>query len=632
MCGINGVIAFGRNHQETARKVVKMNDSIVHRGPDDFGEHFENTDDYSLGMGMRRLSIIDIKTGHQPMYSDDQQIVICFNGEIYNFLELKKKLVSEGVNFKTTSDTEVVLRMYENKGVAAFHKLDGMFAFSIYDKRKQKLVIARDYFGEKPLYYVKADNVFAWGSELKALKDNDLFKADISLLAVNLFFKLTYIPAPYTIYENVFKLEPGHYLELDLRSLDLAVQAYRTEENVVNTEKITFADALTKTRELIFDTVRSRAISDVPVGAFLSGGVDSSIVSFCLSKVSDKPIDTFSIGFKNKFFDESEKAAVVAGMIKSNHHLFILNEEDLLGSISDIIKNFDEPFADSSALPSYYVAKMASKHVKVVLTGDGGDEVFGGYNKYLMTKANRYYTNIVPEFLHKTIVKVTHSFLKDKSDKRRVKFQLNRLINSVDYRNNQYWNIVSLGYIEDERKKLLKGYIDDADLLEHHKEQYGRELVSNLNDMREIDRILSLEGDLLPKVDRTSMLSSIECRAPFLNVGLWNFTKSLPEKYLIKGVEKKWLLRRAFEKDFPAGFLDMKKHGFGIPVGDWLRTHLHEDIARYSERSLIEEQAIFDYEYLSALLSTHMNRERDYTFQVWAFYCFQEWYFKTFLA
>lgn len=630
MCGINGIVAFGKNQQDTAHKVIKMNDTILHRGPDDFGEHFESTDNYSLGIGMRRLSIIDINTGHQPMYSDDKQTVICFNGEIYNFPELKKKMSAEGVSFKTNSDTEVILRLYEKEGISSFSKLDGMFAFSIYDKRNEKLLIARDYFGEKPLYYVKTRSVFAWASELKALKENNLFQTNISLFSVNLFFKLTYIPAPYTIYKDVFKLEPGHFLELDLGTSDINIAAYRTKENVENKEKITFVDAISKTRELVFETVRSRAISDVPVGSFLSGGVDSSIVSFCLSKVADKPIDTFSIGFKNKLFDESYKAATVAGMINSRHHEFILNEEDLLDSISRIIQNFDEPFADSSALPSYYVAKMASKHVKVVLTGDGGDEVFGGYNKYLITKANRYYTNIFPEVLHKTMVKATRRLLIDKNDTRGLKFQMNKLINSIDYRNNQFWNIVSLGFTENDREKLLKEFIDGDDLLVHHKRQYGKEEVRNLNDMREIDRIMSLEGDLLPKVDRTSMFSSIECRSPFLNLSLWNFTKSLPEKYLIKGVEKKWLLRKAFEKDFPPNFLDMKKHGFGIPVGDWLRTHLHEEVVRYSDRSLIEEQGIFNYEYLSTLLSAHLKRERDYTFQVWSFYCFQDWYFKTF--
>lgn len=631
MCGINGIVAFGRKQEKIARKVIKMNETIVHRGPDDFGEFIDTKDHYSIGMGMRRLAIIDIKTGQQPMYSDDFQIAICFNGEIYNFLELKNGLISKGVHFKTTSDTEVILRMYETEGTASFSKLDGMFAFSIYDKRAGRLVIARDYFGEKPLYYVKTDDLFAWGSELKSLRRNDLFHEKISPFSVNLFFKFTYIPAPYTIYENVFKLEPGHYLELDLVNHELSINTYRTEIQITNFPKISFNDALVKTRELVFDTVRSRSISDVPIGAFLSGGVDSSIVSFCLSKVSEKPIDTFSIGFKNKLFDESKKAALVAKMINSRHHEYILNEEDLLGNISGIIANFDEPFADSSALPSYFVSKMASRHVKVVLTGDGGDEVFGGYNKHLITKANRYYTNFVPEVLHKSLAKVVQPILTDNNDVRGFKFQLNKLLNSIDYRNNQYWNIVSLGFVEDDRRKVLKRFIVSNELLLHYKKKYGKEAVRNLNDMREIDRILSLEGDLLPKVDRTSMQSSIECRAPFLNVALWNFTKSLPEKYLIKGVEKKWLIRKAFQKEFPAGFLDLKKHGFGIPVGDWLRTHFHEDIVRYSERSLIKEQGIFDYENLSNIVSSHLRKERDYTFQVWSFYCFQVWYFNEFM-
>jgi asparagine synthase (glutamine-hydrolysing) len=629
MCGINGIIDFSLNRNETVSKVRQMNDAIVHRGPDDAGDFIENGDAYSIGMGMRRLSIIDIKTGHQPMYSDDNQIVICFNGEVYNFIELKRKLESDGAIFRTNSDTEVILRMYEKEGILAFKKLDGMFSFSIYDKLSNKLIIARDFFGEKPLYYFKTDSSFVWASEIKSLKNTRLFDFKISSFSVNLFFKLTYIPAPYTIYENLFKLEPGNYLELDLYRNQISIQPYILEEKEITTQHISFDEALKKTRELVFETVKSRAISDVPIGTFLSGGVDSSIISLCLSKLSNKPIDTYSIGFENKVFDESKKASIVAGMINSNHHELILNEKDILGEIPKIISNFDEPFADSSAIPSYCVSKLAGKNVKVVLTGDGGDEVFGGYNKYLITKSNRIYTKIIPEIFHKKILKASNHFLIDKNDRRGIKFQINKLVNSIDYGNNQYWNIVSLGFNDANRRKMLKLFIKSDDLLVNQKNRYGKKSVQNLNDMREIDRILSLEGDLLTKVDRTSMLNSIECRSPFLNIRLWNFTKTLPEKYLIKGLEKKWLLRKAFENDFPKGFLDSKKHGFGIPIGDWLRTHLCDSVMKYSDRLLIEEQGIFNYDYLSEILSLHMKKERDFTFQVWSFYCFQIWYFKT---
>jgi asparagine synthase (glutamine-hydrolysing) len=630
MCGINGVVGFNQDKKQIANKVFQMNNDIIHRGPDDSGVHLEDTLHYSLGMGMRRLSIIDLISGNQPMYSDNQRIVICFNGEIYNFKALKNKLIEQGISFKTNSDTEVVLRLYEKEGISSFKKFDGMFAFSIFDKHLNKLFIVRDFFGEKPLYYYKDNNLFTWASELKSLKNNNLFIPIISSFSLNLFFKLSYIPAPYSIYQDVYKLLPGHFLELDLHSRDLIINSYKTESYNQNYFKdLSFDAAISKTRELVFDSVKSRAISDVSVGSFLSGGVDSSIVSLCLSKIIQKPIDTFSIGFKNKLFDESAKSDLVAKLIKSKHHKFILEEEDLLESISTIITNFDEPFADSSALPSYYVANMASKHVKVVLTGDGGDEVFGGYNKYLITKANKYYTNFVPKIVHKSMTKLLHSFLKDDKDNRGLRFQVDKLLNSIDYEGNHYWNIISLAFCEKDRKKLLYNFTTSKELINYYKEVLNLGPGNSLNEMRKVDRFLSLEGDLLTKVDRTSMLNSIECRSPFLNYELWNFTNSLPEKYLINGSEKKWLLRKAFENEFPPNFLDAKKHGFGIPVGNWLRTHFKSDIFKYSTKSLIKDQGIFNYEYLANLLEAHISGKRDYTFQVWSFFCFQEWYFKS---
>lgn len=629
MCGINGIISFSQNKKQIANKIFQMNNEIIHRGPDDFGVHLEDSKNYSLGMGMRRLSIIDLVSGNQPMYSDNKDLVICFNGEIYNYKILRSNLIKQGVLFKTTSDTEVILRLYEKEGIMSFQKLDGMFSFSIFDKKINKLFIVRDFFGEKPLYYYKNNDLFAWASELKSLKNSNIFNPIISNFSLNLYFKLTYIPAPYSIYQDVFKLLPGHFVEIDLFSNNLIIDSYKKNSHNQNLLKnLSFDDALIKTRNLVFDSVTSRAISDVSVGSFLSGGVDSSIVSLCLSKIKQEPIDTFSIGFKNKLFDESEKSDLVAKLIKSEHHKFILEEEDLLDSISNIILNFDEPFADSSALPSYYVANKASKHVKVVLTGDGGDEVFGGYNKYLITKANNYYTSFVPKIFHKSVSSVFQAVLNDKKDNRGFKFQVDKLLNSIDYDGDHYWNIISLGFNENDRNKLLNHFITSKDLIEYYKNLLEWNSINSLTQMREVDRFLSLEGDLLTKVDRTSMLNSLECRSPFLNYELWNFTKSLPEKYLINGREKKWLLRKAFEKDFPINFLNASKHGFGIPVGNWLRTHLKNEVAKYSCKRLIKDQGIFNYEYLVDILTSHMEGKKDFTFQVWAFYCFQEWYFK----
>ena len=332
---------------------------------------------------MRRLSIIDLSSGNQPIYSDDKKVIIVFNGEIYNYKILKSKLEAKNITFKTNSDTEVILKIYLEFGVNSFSKLDGMFAFSIYDKRINKLFITRDFFGEKPLYYSNVNENFIWGSELKSVKSQLKFFPEISKKGLELFFSLTYIPAPYTIYEGVSKLEPNNYIEYAIEEKKLSIHQIeqKTEKENLKFDG-TFDEAKQKTKELIEESVYSRSVSDVPIGTFLSGGVDSSIVTHCLAKNTDSKINTFSIGFEKKSFDETDKSRVVAKLINSNHHEFIINEKSLFSSLDEILENFDEPFADASALPTFLVSKKTSEHVKVALTGDGGDEVFGGYNKY----------------------------------------------------------------------------------------------------------------------------------------------------------------------------------------------------------------------------------------------------------
>lgn len=382
MCGINGIIdRNNRSEIEINTILTKMNNLIIHRGPDDDGFIVTKQDSFSLGMAMRRLSIIDLTSGKQPIYSEDKKIVIVFNGEIYNYRILKSKLEAEGVHFNTTSDTEVILKLYEKYGVESFKWLDGMFGFSIYDQNINKLYIARDFFGEKPLYYTNTGQQFLWASELKSIISTITTKPEISKKGLNLYFRLTYIPAPYTIYDNIFKLEANHYIEYNLTTHEKTITKIN-EEPVPKEEKISFDNAKKQVKNLVYDSVSSRSISDVPLGTFLSGGVDSSIVSLCLSQATNKKIETFSIGFKKTKFDESDKARLVAKMINSNHHEFIIGEDDLKDNISEILLNFDEPFSDTAALPTYLVSKKTKDYVKVALTGDGGDEVFGGYNKY----------------------------------------------------------------------------------------------------------------------------------------------------------------------------------------------------------------------------------------------------------
>tara|TARA_X000000950_G_C13915862_1_gene660976 strand:+ start:4587 stop:6467 length:1881 start_codon:yes stop_codon:yes gene_type:complete len=622
MCGINGYIL--NSDQEESDLISMMNNNIIHRGPDDFGQFKDVISGKKIALGMRRLSIIDLNNGRQPIISSDGNLILVFNGEIYNYLTLKNQLeLNHQAQFSTSSDTEVILKMYEIYGVQSFKKLDGMFAFSIIDKNKSKIFIARDYFGEKPLYYSQRNDKLIWSSELKSIINVFGDKNEINMRALSIYFQLTYIPAPYTIYKGIKKLLPNHYLEIDIKTLSVCENLI-SEPKPVTVSKINFNDAKKITRDLVLESVISRSISDVPIGTFLSGGVDSSIVSYCLSKNSEHRINTFSVGFDKKKFDETEKSRVVAKLINSRHHEFKINEKSLYSDLDKILNNFDEPFADSSALPTYLVSKMTSNHVKVALTGDGGDEVFGGYNKYHINKINNTYTDIVPEKLHKLFKKTSSFFLKTKDDDRGIKFKIRKVIDSIDYKNNFYWNMISLGFKEVEVNKILKK--NTSRNFDYYKNDLGLNKSNSLSDLRSIDRCISLEGDMLVKVDRTSMLSSLECRAPFLNKKLWDFTNTLPEKYLINKTSKKHILKESFKDVFPSNFLEKPKKGFGVPVGDWLRSFLKDELIYFCNKSFIEEQNLFNYEFVEQLVNRHLSGEEDNTFRVWTYFCFQKWY------
>lgn len=630
MCGINGIINNSNKEKGFLKsELTKMNELIYHRGPDDDGFYFDSSESASVAMAMRRLSIIDLNTGNQPIYTNDKNMAIVFNGEIYNYRILKQQLENAGATFKTASDTEVILKLYEHKGVEAFKELDGMFAFSIHDKTKNKVIIARDFFGEKPLYYTKTKTDFIYGSELKSVINYLPNKPDICSEGLNLYFRLTYIPAPYSIYQDILKLPPNHFIDFDLSSDNFTIHEIEKQKPIVK-QNISFNDAKKEVYNEVIKSVESRSIADVSLGTFLSGGVDSSVVTHCLAEISNEKIETFSIGFEKKSFDETDKSQIVAKLVNSNHHEFIVKEEDFKNGIDEILLNFDEPFADSSALPTYLVSKHASNYVKVALTGDGGDEMFGGYNKYYMGKLNNKYTSIVPKSIHNQIVKLSSQLLNTKDDNRGKRFKLNRLLKAFNYDGNQYWNIISLAFTDEEKSKLLKANSLIEDTFSELKTRYKQHNPINLTDFRMVDKNVSLEGDMLVKVDRTSMLSSLECRAPFLNKAIWNLTNSLPENYLLKGWNKKYILKEAFADKFAPGFLDKSKQGFGVPVGDWLRGSLKDELESYIEPKLIESQGVFNSNFIIELVKNHISGKEDNSLRVWSFYVFQKWYLNTY--
>lgn len=623
MCGVNGIIKHHSTSSEIQEVLEKMNQQILHRGPDDDGFFVEQNEDSTIGLAMRRLSIIDLSTGKQPQFAADNNLVIVFNGEIYNYQTLKKELEVQGVSFSTSSDTEVILKLYQHHGKQAFAKLDGMFGLAIYDKRSRQVIIARDFFGEKPLYYYHSEKELIWASELKSIISVLNFKPQIDKEALNLYFQLTYIPAPFTIYQGIKKLEANKLLVYDLEAKKTHIEAIDRASKKYKIDDFEQAKELTK--NLVTASVRSRSIADVPLGTFLSGGVDSSIVSLLLAQNSSQKINTFSIGFDKKSFDETDKSRIVAQQIGSNHHEFIIGENDMKDSIDAILMNFDEPFADSSSLPTYLVAKKTADYVKVALTGDGGDEVFGGYNKYYMGKMNHLYTRFVPEFVHQSLSKIANPLLTTSDDKRGKRFKVKRLLNAINYQEDFYYNIISLAFQQQELSHLFQSDYQKADILQFYKNLIQNK-ASNLHEFREIDRYLSLEGDMLVKVDRTSMLASLECRAPFLNKALWDFTNSVPDAYLMKGWDKKYLLKKAFEDQFPTDFLNKSKQGFGVPVGDWLRGHLRPELERFIEADFLQKQEIFNVSFIHQIVQNHLSGKIDNTFRIWAFFCFQKWY------
>ncbi|GAA4937548.1 asparagine synthase (glutamine-hydrolyzing) [Algibacter agarivorans] len=631
MCGINGIInKTSCSEHEITAALTKMNNLIIHRGPDEDGFITTKQDSFSLGMAMRRLSIIDLSTGKQPIYSDDKKIVIVFNGEIYNYRALKLKLEESGTTFKTNSDTEVILKLYQKHGIESFKWLDGMYGFSIFDQHKNKVFIARDFFGEKPLYYTDTNKQFIWASELKSIVDVLDFKPELSKKGVNLFLRLTYIPAPYSIYDNIFKLEANHYIEYDLITNAHKINKI-CPETLPKEDKVSFEDAKKHVKDLVYESVNSRSISDVPLGTFLSGGVDSSIVSLCLAQSANKKIETFSIGFKEAKSDETDKSQLVAKMIGSNHHEFKIGEDDLKDNIHEILLNFDEPFSDTAALPTYFVSKKTRDYVKVALTGDGGDEVFGGYNKYYVGKMNTKYTNIVPKPIHNVLLNSSKYLLATKNDNRGKRFKIRKMLKAVNYDGNQYWDIISLANTELELAEILNTSHYINDLFGEYQDTLYSDKAESLTEFRHVDKILSLEGGMLAKVDRTSMQNSLECRAPFLNKKLWDYTNTLPESFLMKGWNKKHILKEAFKDQFPKNFLEKGKMGFGSPTGNWLKSSLKKELESYIDPKFLSSQGIFNLDKIIPLVQNHLNSKRDNTFRVWSFYCFQKWYSNIYL-
>jgi asparagine synthase (glutamine-hydrolysing) len=603
-----------------------MNDRIVHRGPDDEGLY---TDNGIAAMGMRRLSIIDLSTGNQPMHNETGDIVIVFNGEIYNYKVLKSELELAGVKFYTQSDTEVILRLYEKYGKSMLHKLNGMFAFSIYDKRENQVFIARDRFGEKPLYYYHNEEKFVWASELKSIISVFPELKKISTKGISLFFSLTYIPAPYSIYQDIYKLMPGHFITINTLTLEKQIQEYWDIEVTAQSKPaISYNDAKSNIYKLLSESVEQRMIADVPLGVFLSGGVDSTIVAALMASVSGKKIKTFSVGYENKRYDESARAKQVANHIGAEHYEYIINYNDIFNKVDEIVLNYDEPYADSSCLPTWFVSSKTVEHVKVALTGDGGDEVFGGYNKYMLPQYRKRTGKYIPEFLRSLL---TNEIITKKLLKRGDSKSLLSKIRKISHLLNEdtisgHLNIIALGFRQPELKELFNDDIIDYKVLLQNNTQKIDKIHDELKQLRYLDKQISLEGDMLVKVDRASMLCSLECRSPFLDHRLMEYTYQLPDDYLIHNGNKKRILKDTFKHLLPTDFFNAPKSGFEIPISQWLRGPLKVELLEVLSYNSLQQSRLFNIKYVQKLIDEHLSNKADNARLLWTLLCFQKWY------
>ncbi|MCJ7471482.1 MAG: asparagine synthase (glutamine-hydrolyzing) [Actinobacteria bacterium] len=577
-----------------------MVNSLRHRGPDDSGVWMNP--DRKIALGHSRLSIIDLsKAGSQPMSDDSGKIHLIYNGEVYNFMEIRKDLEKKGYRFKSNTDTEVVLYAYKEWGTACLDRFNGMFAFGIYDDRKKQIFIARDRVGKKPLYYAQYKGKFVFSSELKSILCDPEFPHEMDYRALNFYLTFGYISFDFTIFKYARKLPPAHMMVYDINSSRTSISPYwHVPES--DGKKYREEELLEELEYLLRDAVRLRMVSDVPLGAFLSGGLDSSLIVAMMSGIAGKNVKTYSIGFKDKKYNELPYAKIVADYFGTDHTEFIVNPEKF-NIIDELIGHFDEPFADSSLIPTYYVSKMTRNYVEVALSGDGGDELFGGYSTYIATLGNYYINKFIPSAFRKIVSRSAGRM----SDKSSIKKQLLRLKYNTweafidrtshayfkdEYRkellNDKTFNILSDKYYEPE--KIFTGILSNS----------SRDFVNTL----EYAHFLSfLPEDILTKVDRMSMKVSLEVRCPILDYRIVEFAfKKLNGNFKIRGMTRKYILKKLAKKILPPELSLNRKWGFAVPISNWFRGDLNPYI---NANLLAGDNEFFNKGYIKRLLDEH---------------------------
>ncbi|MBI4655130.1 MAG: asparagine synthase (glutamine-hydrolyzing) [Elusimicrobia bacterium] len=626
MCGICGKYNFGSGAGVGREELKKMNDLLVHRGPDDEG-YFIDAD---FGFAMRRLSIIDLSTGHQPISNEDETIWVVFNGEIYNFQDLREDLLKKGHKFRTKTDTEVLVHLYEEKGKDFVKDLRGMFAIALWDKNRRRLVLARDRIGKKPLFYAVNSKYIAFASELRALLTMPDIEREIDLTAVDSYLTLQYIPSPMTIFKSIKKLEPASIL--------IAEKAGHTVEKYwdlpVNEPelKISFDEAKQRIYEILLEAVKIRMISDVPLGAFLSGGIDSSIVAGLMSRISPEPVKTFTIGFKELEFSELDYAREAAERYGTKHTEFIV-EAKMTDILPKLVWHYSEPYADSSALPSYYVSKETRKSVTVALNGDGGDENFAGYHRYIAMKAAGWWT-LLPERARILAAGLMASF-PDRNAPFGAVWRAKRFLSATLAKDLPMIHLAASAYFRPDEKDGVYShkFADGLKFPSNNVEKYFAEIFEKARNQDMVNKLLYadfrtyLPECLMTKMDIASMANSLETRSPFLDHKLIEFVYRLPGKFKLRGFSKtKWILKETFKDFLPHKIYKRGKQGFGIPVGPWFRGELKDYWASICLGEKAVKRGYFKKESLERIFTEHQTRKRDHGYRMWALLMLELWH------
>jgi asparagine synthase (glutamine-hydrolysing) len=629
MCGIAGWVKLDKNNPSQNSEAVlhSMCQTIVHRGPDSEGLWTDET----VALGMRRLSIIDLKTGDQPVFSEDRSIIVMMNGELYNYREVRTELEKDGFKFVTKTDTEILPHLYQKYGDALLDHINGMFAFALWDTRKKKLLIARDRFGEKPLYYGVFDGKLIWASEPKAILAHPSVKPELDLNALRHYVSFDYVPAPMSIYKGIHKLPAAHLLTVEngevktRRYWDLSWQK-PDREGGLNGNGI--AQKASELRELLSDAVRMRLVADVPLGILLSGGIDSSTVAALATQHATEKVKTFSIGFEEDSFDESKYARQVAKHLDTEHYEEKLSAEKAGDLISEIGTWLDEPLSDGSLIPTYLLARFVRKHVTVALGGDGGDELFAGYPMYYAHKVAATY-NAIPEFVRSGLIEPVLNNLPVSTNDMSFDYKAKRFVrgaktDSVERHHSWFGSFAAAQHESLLTRDVLEQ--TDADIYRGVRELVNASDAKNvIEQMQYADINFYMAEDILTKVDRAAMAVSLETRAPFLDPRVGQFAASISVEYKLKGSKGKYILKAAMKDLLPNNILHRPKKGFGIPIAEWLKGRLKPLVHDLLAPQKLKEQGLFNADYVQKLITEHETGAASHHKELWTLLVFQLW-------